>query len=122
MTTIDQIKAECQRAIELGEKATPGPWEQSYGNRPYVLKRDESGGYLLADFNSFTADVEQCSSDAAFVAHSRMLSPAAARALLIAIAALETCQVWDDKNSRMIYPAGCAMGLEKIIDAWECVK
>ena len=113
MTTIDQIKAECHRAIELGEKSTGGPWESKSDGRITV-----SGDIILETVGARTTWHED-DANCDHIAHSRTFSPSAARALLIAITALETCQVWDDKNSRMIYPAGCALGLEKIIAAWE---
>lgn len=103
MTTIDQIKAECQKAIELGEKATAGPWESKADGRITV-----SGDIILETVGARTTwqeDYANCD----FIAHSRTFSPAAARALLAMIGQLE------------MYSDNCfnADLLEFIIEAWE---
>ena len=75
MTTIDQIKAECHRAIELDRAAFKGPW-QAEGT--------------LAVNNDYNM-VAQSTSDGNLrqICHSRTFSPAAARALLAAIKIVE---------------------------------
>ena len=92
---IERVKAECRKVIELGEKATPGPWDNEAG--PYVYARipggRPNGEYILqvtcVNGAGKPLTREQNTANAAFIAQSRTFSPAAARALLVAIEGLE---------------------------------
>lgn len=115
MTDPTTIKAECRRAIELGEEATAGPWhwvnaetdtpvdfdaadpsivpdsqETHIGGR-LSLRTTWEEGEGWAKLPKFIAENEEggLKADHQLIAFSRTFSPAAAKALLIAIEALE---------------------------------
>lgn len=83
--TIDQIKQECRKAIELAEKATEGPWK----TKP---TSSEDQGLLIRGIDKRS---EWCCShqlpsvDVNHIAHARTFAPASARALL------ENIQRWE---------------------------
>lgn len=92
MTTIEEIKQQLQRIIELDAVATDGPWEwgdtqddddESY---PYIPECSYLGDTLVCMAGSY----ENSREDGALLAASRTIAPAAARALLAAIEVL-----WD---------------------------
>lgn len=77
-TALDALKADCRRAIELADKATPGPW---------ISDEDDEGSFVETPERCITNTGTQ--EDARFLAHARTFSPSAARRLLTAIEALE---------------------------------
>jgi len=85
MTTIEEIKQQLQRIIELDAVATDGPWQT--GAAAYqVVTEYITNGKLIAEMYTNTSHERDC--DASFIALSRTIAPAAARALLAAIEVL----------------------------------
>lgn len=84
------IREDCQRMIELGEKATPGPWRTSI-----ETNADGSFAVTASEIGVIEGDKTPSwsvkSRDATFIAASRTFSPKAARAMLGMMDALETC-------------------------------
>lgn len=84
---LEKIKAACRKAVELGEKATAGPWAalptHLAGTIPYI--EPPSGAPVCR----MLFDSEQSLSNASFIAFSRTFTPFAASALLTAIEGLE---------------------------------
>lgn len=109
MKTIEEIKAECERAIALAEKATPGPWEAStvediggasiYGNMNAEKNRDKrcvaigifdtKGDAGLRPQICTPLFSEECDANTAHIAHARTFTPTAAQALLSTIQFLQ---------------------------------
>lgn len=94
MTKIEQIKQACRLAIELGDAATEAPWEASDKcdkDQWYVLNHitDEEGAPDTAVVCRMSWPYDEDKHDAAFIAQARTFTPAAARALLASIEALE---------------------------------
>lgn len=77
-TRISAIKAECERVIELSEKATAGPWNAEI---------TPSNDFVMAGprYICTLATLSGRGDDFNFIAHSRNVSPAMARVVLWAI-------------------------------------
>lgn len=94
---LESIKAALRRAIELSEAATVGPWK--------------SIGHWVGQSHSCVASCAHYAhdADAAFIAHARTFTPAAARALLTAIEGLESvsCRGYDESASRAALATIC---------------
>lgn len=90
-TKLAKIKVACRLAIELGEKATPGPWSDE-SDWPRVFSYAQ--GHPVKQVAQCCERIVKrtkigASADTAFIAHARTFSPAAAQALLTAIEVLE---------------------------------
>jgi hypothetical protein len=89
---LEAIKAECHKVIELGEKATAGPWHWDIkGNAlsPYGDLESPTRTVLASRHDgNFGSQLRSTPQDRAFIAHSRSFSPASARALLAVIGAM----------------------------------
>ena len=75
---ISHIKAECEEILRLGEKATPGPMKA--GTKGFTI-----GGLSYTPKNVGTLDIPVTELDLAFIAHSRNVSPAMARVVVMVI-------------------------------------
>lgn len=75
---LDALKAECRKAIELGDAATKRPWIIDYNCANLVIGADDTEVATVAE-----------DEDALLIANSRAFSPLAAQRLLVAIGALE---------------------------------
>lgn len=95
---LDRIKAECRRAIQLGEKATAGPW---WNQHPCGGARIYPNGETHDWVATFTSEAD-CDAAIAF----RTFSPAAARALLTAIEDLEQVVRLDEKAIAELHRMG----------------
>ena len=89
MITIEQIKELLREMAALSEAATPGPWIP-YDNlsiHPANVERlgVTTDGYDIAWCNMLGREGAECSSNSAFIAKSRALTPAVCKALLLAI-------------------------------------
>lgn len=81
--TIEQIKEQLQRLIDLSDKATPGPWtlDNMGSNGPHAEVWDVLvGARICSGIFPRNADL---------IALSRNISPSMARALLVTIGHLE---------------------------------
>lgn len=88
---LSAIKAECQRAIERGEKATPGPWIVTpCGYRVFAKNSPDRMVPAICATNN-RSRTSQAGLDTEFIAHSRTFSPAAAKGLLMMIEEAERC-------------------------------
>jgi len=90
---LTRIKAACQRAIELGNSATAGPWEWVVDGgsvlSPYADLNAPSRTVLAPRHDgNFGSELRSRPEDRAFIVHARQFTPAAARALLTAVEAL----------------------------------
>lgn len=83
MITIEQIKAECRKAIELGQSATAGPWVAS----PFGRVSADCG--IILDAVSSASSFAQDDINGNHIAHARKFSPAAAKVVLAEINWLE---------------------------------
>lgn len=79
--TLEQIKAECRKVLELSEKATPGPWK----NSNFEIVQDSEIPWLVAKFAS--------PADRSFISYSRTFTPFAAQMMLTMIEGLENSHV-----------------------------
>lgn len=92
---LEQIKAACREAIALGEKATEGPWVWRKGRTQMHLHscgRPDAGCFsqITMPIPSLQKESREAyEANAAFIAHARTFSPEAAKALLVAIEALD---------------------------------
>jgi len=105
MITIEQIKAECRKAIELSANATAGPWESS-GKWGDV--NDKNGDQIFDSMENGRGQ-KATKANAHFAAHARTFSPVAARVVLDRIKDLEEHGT----------PMDIAYQYPKIIAAWE---
>jgi len=80
--TIHELKSELRRVIAEAERATPGPWHHGCLSKWCVDTAMES------DPHNICYDVHK-EHDAAFIVTARTFTPPAARALLVAVEALE---------------------------------
>ena len=85
---LEQFKAECNLAIELGDGATAGPWGEIDGKTLIHVETANIGDGKPCGMPVCSIPKKR-SNDAAHIAHARTFSPAAARALLEVIEALE---------------------------------
>ncbi len=112
-TKLDSIKADCRRAIALGEGATDGPWH------PEIFEGDlEWRAWIPAVDGRPHQTYTICSGawnigDSRFIAFSRAFTPAAAQVLLVAIEALEIIARHDHCNA-----TGALGDLERIAAEW----
>lgn len=88
--TLEQIKAECRKALELSEKATPGPWsvsENCVKTNDLITSPEceTSRGYVLWAAKTNSRNRE----DFDLISHSRTFTPFAAQAMLTMIEGLE---------------------------------
>ena len=88
---LEQFKAECNRAIELGEKASPPPWGvwgMDVMNNPSD-PGNANGAELICPTYCTNGEGRFRTFDADHIAHARTFSPAAARALLVSLSGYE---------------------------------
>lgn len=100
MITIEDIKAKCHRAIELGEAATEEPWEDDGTQslwHPYS-RPEEVTGYEGEHISLGKLEIP----DLKFIAHARTFSPAAAKALLASIQGYEMMISGENKEVALI--------------------
>lgn len=79
--TPEQIKEEIREFLALSEDATAGPWDASSN----VVSADVTDGYYMVTCDSQKTSMQQDVYNAFFIASSRNISPAMAKALLNAI-------------------------------------
>lgn len=91
---LKRIKAALRLTLELDAKATPGPWTIIGQHKTEVLALDGTPeSIVVVDTRFFDRQTNMREvEDAAFIAHARTYHPAAARALLTAIGALEEAE------------------------------
>ena len=94
---IEAIKAECLRAIELTEAATPGPWHTDSA-RGVMTPAEMPVCYPFGT-------LEEEEKNAAHIANARTFTPKAARCLLAQIDMLEAGACWQ--------------AIDKLCDEWE---
>jgi len=116
-TTIEQIKAECRKAIELGEKATPGPWMIIDAESDDPETREECTALCtpkgLLGGDNLNIDTE-------FISHSRAFSPRAAKLALNEIQALEEEATTSSTTMAMAHlKQFCIQRLQSICGQWE---
>lgn len=99
--TLEQIKAECRKVLELSEKATPGPWK----NSNFEIVQDLEIPWLVAKFAS--------PADRSFISYSRTFTPSAAQMMLTMIESLER-----DCEHPNFSPASCDC-LQALCEQWE---
>lgn len=106
---LDSIRAECQRAIDLAEKATPGPWIVEDGNE-FVTCRKQGVTFDIAVIQDLHRQgmAPNSDSDLEFIAHARSFTPAAARAVLCIMETLEQRQ----------HEGWVEMALQTLADNW----
>lgn len=101
MTPLEKVKAECRRVIELANMATPGPWEWDGarmvdygepGSPDMQLRIPECSWLTGGAFMMGNDNAENRGIDGEFITTSRTFTPAAAKALLATIGALEAAQ------------------------------
>ncbi len=142
-TRIEGIKAICRRVIELGERATKGPWD--------IFPLGDQGGIFIGpakdgtgtdcidnsvcelvgtwfDHQSHPDTPKEgwanCIDDSAFIASMRQFGPAAAQAVLIAIEALLSISkdTFTDHEMQEYCPTAgskeATAALQKIVDAF----
>lgn len=106
-----RIRSDCERAIELGEKATPGQWRAgdvtehsdcSQSHYPVFWPDCGNGAHVARE------------ADAAFIAHSRTFSPAAARAVLTTINGLKLIAEHGQEPER----GACLFDLQTLAEQW----
>ena len=85
---IELIKQACKTAIELGDKATAGPWAEIYGRTLIHVETANLGDGKPCGMPVCSIPKKR-DTDAAHIAHARTFAPQAARALLEVIEALE---------------------------------
>lgn len=79
--TIPDILAKCHKTLALAEKATPGPWKSlGYGFGTKVSPGDIGFCHGFQD-DCEGPEIDRGPHSAAFIAHSRTFTPAAALAL-----------------------------------------
>lgn len=81
MSTITDILAECDKALVLAEKATPGPWTE----RQIFFLHDRTIQDPKPNGRHTISRTTNTNEDRAFIAHSRTFTPDAARATKSAI-------------------------------------
>lgn len=123
--TLDAILRLCQRTVELGEKAVPSPWEHRstegetiYGPNPFEENRPELLAMLMWPCHkpAQTKDAENMWYDtASFIAHSRDFSPAAAKAVMVAIKAYNNLGPWSQSDSRPLMQAIASQFSEEML-------
>ena len=87
---LNRIKSALRESIEIASKATEGPWtwtdQQDEENElPYVPQCSYLGDTLICLADTYENSREDC----AFLAHARIMTPLACKALLLAIEGLE---------------------------------
>lgn len=95
LPTIEEIKSQLRAGIETANKATPGPWEvYNAGTFPGIEAPNKNVSVIIwgdkkDDGGVRAGHQKPGDANAAFIAQSRTLCPAACSALLIAIEVLE---------------------------------
>lgn len=118
-TRLAAIREELERVIELGEKATAGPWEHKsemaeniYAKTQFSEEKEQIAMLMWPSHPSeHTPLIEKIWYDTgAFIANSRTFNPKAARALLGLINEVEKGRHTQD----------CAARTEEGIDHYQC--
>ena len=112
MITIEQIKAECRKAIEFGQNASNGPWQTRSERSWEVIEPCKGGIHKIANLSPrdfSTWGMTTSCNNAAHIVHARTFSPASARVVLERIKDLE-------ENGT---PMDRAYQFPRIIAAWE---
>lgn len=90
MITLEDIKAECRAVIALADKATPGPWVENATRNEVQTPHRLTVATCLP--TTFAQDRSSEHANLQFITRTRTFTPAAAKALLVAIDALESMQ------------------------------
>lgn len=90
---IDRIKAALKQHIAEAEESTPGRWKKA------VFWVQSQNGKGITDFASGELETAECISNAQFCAQARTMSPAACRALLVAIEAHQLVMSYRQQGS-----------------------
>lgn len=106
--------------LELAEKATPGPWAGceigSWGGKGYAVHVDADTDPLK--WITETRDITAKGDDHLFIAASRTMGPALAKALIRAVGKLE--QIYNDTskddNEMWSVAGGALADIEKILN------
>lgn len=122
---LEAIKAECRRAVALAEKATLGPW---LACGPWLKGEDRMIAYLNSrEVGEDSTEAEKAGNNA-HIAHSRQFAPAAAKALLTTIEALQgmswpfretQCDLCDNDGMTCQACENALAALEQIAREWE---
>lgn len=98
MKTIEEIKEECRRIIELGELSTKGPWIPSVWGTQILtgdswqticVFNESKNDHRLAEWGDGSGKAKCNCANADLISQSRSFTPIAAKSLLTAIEGLE---------------------------------
>ncbi len=101
--TISEIKEQCRQVIALAERAGPGPWARV--TTFYISAPGKCG---IAEVKGPSSGLQSIL-NGDFIARSRHFTPAAAKALLTAIATLENMHGKCEDQNYMTFAKLCPM-------------